>query len=74
MRELTLDIGMMQAIIVYLSHGIHPGSMGESLLLGDIDMAMRRKHTLVPPYVVDNMFAADAGNPVIMHGQVSFRW
>lgn len=46
LRHLQVDSGMWDGIQHYVFLGLHPGSFGEALLLGDYDLAVRRGHAI----------------------------
>ena len=45
-----LDLNILDAIEVFISHGIHPGSCVELLLRGKYEEAYKHAHPLIHPY------------------------
>jgi hypothetical protein len=46
LQQLELDLGMWDSIQHYVFLGLHPGSYGEALLLGDYELAIQRASPL----------------------------
>jgi hypothetical protein len=46
---IKLDMGMIDALAIYISHGLEPGSFGMALLVQDRELAYLTAHELLKP-------------------------
>ena len=54
-KLMNVDIHIIEAIEVFISHGINPGSCVELLLRGEYDEAYKHAHPLIKPYWEDHI-------------------
>jgi len=53
--NLRVDENITQAIDLWISHGIDPGSCTRLLLLGEYDEALKHAHPLIKPHWDDHI-------------------
>jgi len=62
---MNVDIHIIEAIEVFISHGINPGSCVELLLRGEYDEAYKHAHPLIKPYWNDHIKYVESMTPAI---------